>query len=271
MTLAGAAGAVAVENGANEEQHGSADASSQSSGEPSELSIYPKPTPTLVLLDTSSPLELRIGQVRRELSGYYNGARTQVQGVVDQWINIEGMVESRIKSFRDPTEPLNPGLLYTGVSALTASILVRSRSLPARFLLPPLSFLGAFVYFLPRTAGRVGDWAEELEGRYVPRVGEVRRTSIAHSGMALAMLREKTKEGKDSLNRGARTVVENIERGTGLKLEDALGWTKESNDKSSSSNEGKKTGHRLSEKARRATLTARKLWPVQVFLNKLSS
>ncbi|KAG6335103.1 hypothetical protein ID866_3992 [Astraeus odoratus] len=193
---------------------------------PVKLPIYPRPSPTLVLLDTPSSLELRIGEVRRELCGHYAGARAHVQGVIDRWIHIENMVESRIKSFRDPTEPLNPGLLYTGVSALTASVFARSRSLPTRFLLPPLSFLGAFIYFLPRTAGRVGSYVEEIEDRYAPRLGEVRRTGVAHTAMALDKIQESTKGGKDALATGARSVIEAIESGTGLKLGDVVGRVK---------------------------------------------
>ncbi|KAF9231443.1 hypothetical protein BU15DRAFT_82395 [Melanogaster broomeanus] len=181
---------------------------------PDSFSIYSKPTQTLVLLDTPSPLELRIGQVRRELCGYYSGARTHVQGVIDRWINVEEMVES--------------------------SVLVRSRSLPTRFLLPPLSLLGAFAYFLPRTAGRVGDWVEELEGKYAPRAGEVRRTGIAHTNMAWEMFGEKVRAGKEGLGKGARSVVEGIESSTGLKLGDAVGWTKAPANKTSSSDEDKK-------------------------------
>ncbi|KAL4078052.1 apolipo protein O-domain-containing protein [Scleroderma citrinum] len=190
---------------------------------PDKLSIYTKSTSGLVLLDSPSPLELKIGKVRRELCGYYTGARAHVQGVLDRWIRVENNVESRIKSFRDPIEPLNPALLYTGISALTASIFARSSSLPTRFLLPPLSFLGAFVYFLPRTASRVGSYAEELEDRYVPKLGEVRRTGIAHGKMALERLGESARDGKGALEKGAGSIVGAIESSTGLKLGDVFG------------------------------------------------
>lgn len=146
---------------------------------------------------------------------------------------------ARLKSFRDPAESLNPGLLYTGVSALTTSVVVRSRSLPVRFLLPPLSFIGAFAYFLPHTAGRVGGWVEELEERYVPRVGEIRRTGVVHTSMALGMLGEKYGEGKQGLSKGVRRVVEGIESNTGLRLSGALGWTSAADDKKSGSDENK--------------------------------
>ncbi|KAI6118467.1 apolipo protein O-domain-containing protein [Pisolithus sp. B1] len=164
---------------------------------PDKLPIYPKSNEPLVLLDTPSPLELKIGQIRREVCGYYADARANVQGIVDRWIHVESMVETRLKSFRDPTEPLNPGLLYTGVAALTTSIFTRSRSLPTRFLLPPLSLLGAFAYFLPRTAYRVGSYAEELESRYVPR-------GVMHMQMAVGRLRESAREGKEVVGKGAR-------------------------------------------------------------------
>ena len=205
------------------------------------------------------------------MCGHYSSARTRVQGVIDRWIHVEQAVECtsigiiviiiinvislplhlvpltrpdpslpvRLKSFRDPAEPLNPGLLYTGVSTLTASVVVRSRSLPVRFILPPVSLIGAFAYFLPRTAGRVGGWVEELEGRYTPRVGEIRRTGVAHTSMTFGMLREKYREGKEGLGKGARSAVEGIESSTGLRLSGALGWTSTGDDKKSGSDENK--------------------------------
>lgn len=190
---------------------------------PDKLPIYPKPNRGLILLDTPSPLELQIGQLRREVCGYYTDVRANVQGVVDQWIHVENMVESRLKSFRDPTEPLNPGLLYTGIAALTTSIFTRSRTLPTRLLLPPLSLLGAFSYFLPRTAHRVGSYVEELEGRYAPRVGEMRQTGVAHTQITVERIRESAREGKEAVGKSARSLVEAIESATGLKLGEVLG------------------------------------------------
>lgn len=80
----------------------------------------------------------------------------------------------------------------------------------------------------------MGDWAEELEGTYAPRVGEIRRTSIAHTGMALGTLGEKYREGKEGLGKGARSLVEGIESSTGLRLSGAFGWTKVGDDKKES-------------------------------------
>ncbi|KAG0693327.1 apolipo protein O-domain-containing protein [Suillus ampliporus] len=188
--------------------------------------MYPASIPELLLLDTPSALEKQIGTVRREITGYYSGVHSQAQGIIDRWISVEEKVETRIKSFRDPTEPMNPGLLYTGISALTTSVLTRSRALPTRILLPPAALVGAFAYFLPGTASRVGAYAEELEDRYVPRVGEIRRTSIAHSGIAWERAKEGVAAGRESVNNGVKSIVERIEEGTGLKLK-AMGWAQD--------------------------------------------
>lgn len=196
-----------------------------SSGQ-TKLSIYPTPIPELILLDTPSALEKRIGMVRREITGYYTGVHSKAQGIIDRWISVEEKVETRIKSFRDPTEPLNPGLLYTGISALTTSVLTRSRALPIRILLPPAALASAFAYFLPGTASRVGSYAEELEDRYVPRFGEIRRTSVAHSSIAWERAKNGAAAGRESLNNGVKGIVESIEQGTGLNLK-AMGWTQE--------------------------------------------
>lgn len=86
--------------------------------------------------------------------------------------------------------------------------------------------VGAFTYFLPRTASRVGEYAEELGDSYVPRFGEIVRTSIAHSNMALERAKESASAGRESVNKGVKSVVESIEQGTGLKLK-AIGWAQE--------------------------------------------
>lgn len=85
----------------------------------------------------------------------------------------------------------------------------------------------------------MGGWVEELESRYAPRVGEIRRTSVAHTGMAFGILGEKYKQGKEGVARGARIAVEGIESGTGLRLSGALGWGKTGKDKKSDEGEDK--------------------------------
>ncbi|KAG1750565.1 uncharacterized protein EDB91DRAFT_1244149 [Suillus paluster] len=162
-----------------------------SSGQ-TKLSIYPASIPDLVLLDTPSALEKRIGI-----------------GIIDRWISVEEKVESRIKSFRDPTEPLNPGLLYTGISALTTSVLTRSRALPTRILLPPCS----------------SSW-RSLKIVMFPALERSEKLLVAHSGIAWERAKEGAAAGRVSVNNGVKSVVESIEQGTGLKLK-AMGWAQE--------------------------------------------
>ena len=71
----------------------------------------------------------------------------------------------------------------------------------------------------------MGDWVEGPEGKYAPRVGEIRRTEVAHVRVTLGMIGEKYREGKEGVGKGARSVVEGIERSTGLRLSGAFGWT----------------------------------------------
>ncbi|KAG2092320.1 uncharacterized protein F5147DRAFT_840663 [Suillus discolor] len=58
------------------------------------LSIYPTPISELILLDTPSALEKRIGMVRREITGYYTGIHSKTQGIIDRWISVEEKVDS---------------------------------------------------------------------------------------------------------------------------------------------------------------------------------
>ncbi|KAH7907074.1 apolipo protein O-domain-containing protein [Hygrophoropsis aurantiaca] len=191
------------------------------------LPIYPAPTPDILLLSTPSTLETRIGEVRREVTHALGLAHGRVQGVVDRWIGVEEAVESRIKSFRDPTEPLTPGILYVGVSTLTASILTRSRALPTRFLLPPSLLLFSFAHFLPKTAANVGEYAEELEERFIPAFGEKRRIGVAHSQMGWERAKEGVLMGRERLGQGVEGLVKRVEEGTGLKVGQVVGWTQD--------------------------------------------
>ncbi|KAG0692016.1 hypothetical protein DFH29DRAFT_973167, partial [Suillus ampliporus] len=121
---------------------------------------------------------------------------------------------------------MNPGLLYTGISALTTSVLTRSCALPTRILLPPAALVGAFTYFLLGTTSWVGAYAEELEDCYIPRIGEIRRMSIAHSGIGWERVKEGAAAGRESVNNGVKSILESIEEGMGLKLK-AMGWAQE--------------------------------------------
>jgi MICOS complex subunit MIC26 len=131
-----------------------------------------------------------------------------------------------LRSLRAPEEPLTPGFLYTGIAALSGSILTARRSLPLRILAPPTFFIFAFNHFLPRTAENTYDYAEELEDRYAPRFGQIRRTSIAHSRMALERVSDSVQAGRDQLWEATRKGVHFVQEKTGLKLGDVFGLDK---------------------------------------------
>ncbi|KAH8112026.1 apolipo protein O-domain-containing protein [Phellopilus nigrolimitatus] len=187
------------------------------------LSIYPENEGQLVLVDTPSELERRIGSVRESVAHTYADSYAYVQGWVSKWIAIEHAVERRIKSFKAPDEVLTPGALYIGVATLSGSILARTRGLPTRFLLPPTLFLLSFNHFLPHTATNVGAYISDLEHTYVPRAAQFTDTAAAHTQMTWEMAKDKAREGRAVLERGVVQAVGAVQESTGLKLREALG------------------------------------------------
>ncbi|KAF8636104.1 hypothetical protein AX17_003809 [Amanita inopinata Kibby_2008] len=196
---------------------------SDPSQKPEKLSIYPSPTSDILLFDTPSPLELQIGRVRRRVTGAVCDARDQVQQVVNRWIGVEHAVEGRVKSILSPNEQITQGLLYTGISTLTASIIARNRSLPTRLLLPPLFLLLSAHHFLPGTSSNLSSYLGSVEDAYFPRVAEKHDVARAHTRMTWERLREGTKEGREWVGRGMIGVVEKVQEVTGLKVGEVLG------------------------------------------------
>ncbi|THH05677.1 hypothetical protein EW145_g4617 [Phellinidium pouzarii] len=187
------------------------------------LSIYPEPEPQLVLVDTPSELERRIGTTRESLTANYKDSYAYVHGWVYKWINIEHAVEQRIKSFKAPEEQLTPGALYVGVATLSGSIIARSRGLPTRFLLPPTLLVLSLNHFLPKTAAKIGEYVSDLEHTYVPRVAQFTDTAVAHTRMSWEMAKAKTSEGRAAVEKGVISAVGAVQDATGLKIREALG------------------------------------------------
>ncbi|KAF8884523.1 apolipo protein O-domain-containing protein [Infundibulicybe gibba] len=187
------------------------------------LSIYPSPTPDIVLLETPSPLEQQIGVARRRVMQAYGDAHTQVQGVVSRWIGVEHAVEDRVKSLIAPNESLTPGLLFVGIATLSGSILARSRMLPTRLLLPPAFFLISLNQFLPRTSANIAAYMAELEERHFPVLAQKHDVANAHTRMTWERIKEGTSDAKEWVDRGAGSAVDKIQEATGLKLRETFG------------------------------------------------
>ena len=137
----------------------------------------------------------------------------------------------RVKSIIVPEEPLTPGLLYVGVSALTGSILARNRSIFMRFALPPTLLLLSFDHFLPRTYHNLSSYLGSLEDKYIPAVAEKHDIAKAHTAMTWERIRDATKDGRATLGSGVENAVLKAQGATGLKLTEALGLGKGVSDK----------------------------------------
>lgn len=133
-------------------------------------------------------------------------------------------VAGRVKSIIAPDEPLTPGILYVGVSALTGSILSRGRFLPTRLLLPPIFFFATLNHFLPKTSHNISSYVSELEERYAPGLKEKHDIANAHTRMTWERAKKATRDGREGLGRTTEGLVERIQAATGLKLRETLGW-----------------------------------------------
>ncbi|KAF8809885.1 hypothetical protein BYT27DRAFT_7187149 [Phlegmacium glaucopus] len=191
------------------------------------LSIYPSPTPDILLVESPSELENRIAITRRKALQTYSEAHAHIQGWVTNWIGIEHAVEHRIKSIISPNESLTPGLLYVGIATLTGSIIARNRMLATRFLLPPLFLVASANHFLPETTGNLSSYFGSLEETYFPSLSEKHDVAKAHTQMTWEKVKDATANSREQLNRGAMAVVEKVQEVTGLKLRETLGWTSE--------------------------------------------
>jgi len=137
----------------------------------------------------------------------------------------------RVKSILVPEEPLTPGLLYVGVSALTGSILARNRSIFTRFVLPPTLLLLSFDHFLPKTYHNLSSYLGSLEDKHLPAVAEKHDIAKAHTAMTWERIKDATKDGRATLGSGVENVVHKAQDSTGLRFTEALGWGRGVSDK----------------------------------------
>ncbi|TFY81734.1 hypothetical protein EWM64_g2277 [Hericium alpestre] len=183
--------------------------------------IYPSSDPIIVLSDTPSELELQIGNARRAVTSKLQDAHGQVQGAVGRWIGIENAVEARVKSLIAPDEPLTPGILYSGIAALSGSVLTRTRGLPLRILSPPTLFILSMNYFLPKTSHNIAAYLGELEQRFAPGFAEKHAIGRAHASMAWERAKEGLEDAKTKAREGVSGVLNKVQERTGLKVGEA--------------------------------------------------
>jgi len=136
-----------------------------------------------------------------------------------------------VKTILVPEEPLTPGLLYVGVSALTGSILARNRSIFTRFVLPPTLLLFSFDHFLPKTYHNISSYLGSLGDKYLPAISEKHDIAKAHTAMTWERIKDATKDGRATLGSGVENVVHKAQDSTGLRFTEALGWERGVSDK----------------------------------------
>ncbi|KAF5367354.1 hypothetical protein D9615_010274 [Tricholomella constricta] len=195
-----------------------------SSPEREKLSIYPSPTPDILLVETPSPLEQQIGVARRRITDTYRETHNQFQGVISRWIGVEHAIENRVKAIVSPQESLTPGLLYVGVATLTGSIIARNRLLATRLVLPPLFLVVSAKHFLPKTTANLSSYFGSLEETYFPSLARKHDIANFHAHMAWDRIRDSSQNGRRWVNESAEVAVDKVQEMTGLKLKETLGW-----------------------------------------------
>ena len=130
------------------------------------------------------------------------------------------LMPERVKSIVSPTEQITAGLLYTGITTLTGSIVARNRSHFVRFALPSALFIVSLNHFLPETAGNLSSYLGSVEERYLPKVAEKHAIANAHARMTWERVKESTREGRERAERSVDWGVRRVQEMTGLKLRD---------------------------------------------------
>ncbi|WWC89226.1 uncharacterized protein L201_004144 [Kwoniella dendrophila CBS 6074] len=184
------------------------------------LPIYPtaESNPLITLIEKPNPLVPYIAQSREAVTGVLKDARGYLQSGVGNWIGFERRVESEVKSILPADESLNPGLIYVLIAGLSGSVLTRTRSLPIRFISPPLFTLLASPYFLPKTSHNIRKYLSDFEDENFPDFAKKHdhfiQTGLAHTQMTI----NKIKDYKDDVKDFSSKQLENLENQTGLQL-----------------------------------------------------
>ena len=113
---------------------------------------------------------------------------------------------------------MNPGLLYTLITGLSASVLTRPRAFPIRLLAPPIFTIAGLRYFLPKTYHNLRSYLSDAEDAHFPEFAASHDRFNASLSTHWEMLKSRV-EGVtgQAQNLGGR-VREGVEGATGLRL-----------------------------------------------------
>ena len=198
----------------------------------------------ITLIESSHPFSPHIARARESVSDTISGVGRYIESGVSRWITFERGVErelkciapgeilgprleiyysiGEVKAILPPDESLTPGIIYVLISGLSASVITRTRSLPLRFLSPPLFTLAAMPYFLPKTSRNIRSYLSEVEDHHFPSFAAKHDQFTANATTHTEQLVIRFGRVSEDASRFGRRAVQSVEDATGLKVGEAV-------------------------------------------------
>jgi len=172
-----------------------------------------------VVFDRYHQLESRIRSGREWLAVHAHYAGHEIDSLLDGYFHFERAATSTIASLEPKgDERVLEGTIYTGVSAMASSIMVRNRSFPIRLVTPVAVGIAALNYFLPEISHNLGG----LVWRYEQRMPQVAQTHAAiRDGVREAVETTSTtiEESRRTIDGAVKDTRKFVEDNTDLKLD----------------------------------------------------
>lgn len=127
-----------------------------------------------------------------------------------------------IKSVLPADESLTPGIIYVLIAGLSGSVLTRTRSLPIRWLTPPLFTLAALPYFLPKTSHNLRSYLSDVEDKNFPEFAQRHDQIVGTAANHWDLLKERVGSASDKAEGWGNQAVKGIENSTGLRVGDVI-------------------------------------------------
>jgi organizing structure protein 2 len=128
----------------------------------------------------------------------------------------------RIKSFKSPTEPLTPGVLYVLTSTLFGTVLARS-SILLRFTLPATLFFASAFRFLPETSANISNYIYGLEKEHAPELARIQSEVSRSTTNGVRAVGDGWSASRRAIENGVQKATGWIADTTGLKVHEAFG------------------------------------------------
>jgi organizing structure protein 2 len=120
-------------------------------------------------------------------------------------------------------ESLTPGGIYVLISGLTGSVLTRTRSLPIRWLAPPLFALASAPYFLPKTSSNIRAYLSRVENAHFPELAAEHDKLNAQVSSTWNRLQGQVGGAGEAAKGWGERAARGVEDATGLKVANVRG------------------------------------------------